>query len=116
VLFRALQEALANVAKHAGATAVRVRIRSEGGAVVAQVDDDGAGFDPVETCAWAMATGHLGLRFMAERVEAAGGDVRIDSAPGRGARVTLRLPFDARALAAPGQAHPGPSGRGPGRA
>jgi len=109
VLFRALQEALANVAKHAGARAVRVRVRSEGGAVVAQVDDDGAGFDPVETCAWAMATGHLGLRFMAERVESAGGDVRVDSAPGRGARVTLRLPFQAAhgASGGPG-APPGP--------
>jgi len=96
VLFRALQEALANVAKHARATAVRVQVRSEGATVVAQVDDDGVGFDPMETRAWATATGHLGLRFMAERIEAAGGGVRIDSAPGRGARITLRLPFQGR--------------------
>ena len=95
VLFRALQEALANVAKHARATTVRVRVRSEGVTVVAQVDDDGVGFDPVETRVWAMATGHLGLRFMVERVEAAGGDVRIDSALGQGAHVTLWLPSEA---------------------
>jgi signal transduction histidine kinase len=95
VLFRALQEALANVAKHARATIVRVEVRVDAGAVVARVDDDGVGFDPVETRAWARATGHLGLRFMAERIQAAGGRVRVDSTPGQGTRIVLRVPLAA---------------------
>jgi len=92
VLFRVLQEALANVAKHARPSAVRVRARSDGNAVAVRVDDDGVGFDPVAIRARAVPTGHLGLRFMAERMEAAGGDLLIESAPARGTRVTLRLP------------------------
>jgi signal transduction histidine kinase len=92
ILFRAVQEALANVVKHARAAKVTIRAWREGGAVVVEVADDGAGFDPVEALAWASATDHLGLRFMSERVEGAGGAVCIHAAPGQGTRVELRLP------------------------
>jgi PAS domain S-box-containing protein len=92
ILFRALQEVLANVARHAGATAVSIRAWRVGGMVAVEVADDGAGFDPDETLAMAPASGHLGLRFTAERIECAGGALRVQAAPGQGARVEVRLP------------------------
>jgi signal transduction histidine kinase len=91
ILFRAVQEALANVVKHAHAAKVAIRAWRDGGMVVVEVADDGSGFDPVEALAWA-STGHLGLRFMTERVEGAGGSLCIDAMPGQGTRVELRLP------------------------
>ena len=92
ILFRAVQEALANVVKHAHAAKVAIRAWRDGGMLVVEVADDGAGFDPVEAFAWATAAGHLGLRFMTERVEGAGGSLCIDAMPGQGTRVEFRLP------------------------
>jgi signal transduction histidine kinase len=97
ILFRAVQEALANVVKHARAATVTIRAWREGDMVVVEVADDGAGFDPVEALAWASAAGHLGLRFMTERVEGAGGALCIDAVPGRGTRVEFRLPIGGQA-------------------
>jgi signal transduction histidine kinase len=61
-----------------------------------EIADDGAGFDPGAARRRALATGHLGLRSMAERIETAGGRLTIDAAPGRGTRVVLRLPVSLR--------------------
>jgi PAS domain S-box-containing protein len=93
LVFRVVQEALANVAKHAGASTVRVHGRLQGSTLELEVVDDGVGFDEAVARERAMATGHLGLRSMAERLEAAGGELVVDTAPGRGARVRLRLPL-----------------------
>ncbi|HEX8860885.1 MAG TPA: PAS domain S-box protein [Actinomycetes bacterium] len=93
LVFRVVQEALANVAKHADASAVRVWGRLDGGALEIEIHDDGVGFDQARARRAAMATGHLGLRSMAERLEAAGGRLVLDTAPGRGATVRLRLPL-----------------------
>ena len=93
LVFRVVQEALANIARHAGASRVRVHGRLRDGRLEVEVDDDGIGFDEVQARERAMATGHLGLRSMAERLEAAGGELTIDAAPGHGARVRLRLPL-----------------------
>ena len=101
ILFRAVQEALANVVKHAHAAKVTIRARREGDMVVVEVADDGAGFDPAEALAWASAAGHLGLRFMTERVEGAGGAVYIDAVPGQGTRVEFRLPTGGQAADPP---------------
>ena len=92
ILFRAVQEALANVARHARATTASIRAWREGDEVAVEVADDGVGFDADELLARAPATGHLGLRFMAERIEGAGGTLRIDAAPGKGTVVRFRLP------------------------
>jgi signal transduction histidine kinase len=92
ILFRAVQEALANVVKHAHAAKVAIRAWRDGGMVVVEVTDDGSGFDPVEALTWTSAAGHLGLRFMTERVEGAGGSLCIDAGPGQGTRVEFRLP------------------------
>ena len=92
VAFRVVQEALANVARHADATTVRVQAERDGSDVVLQVADDGVGFDPPAARERAAATGHLGLRSMAERIQTAGGSLEITSEPGGGTRVVLRLP------------------------
>jgi PAS domain S-box-containing protein len=92
VAFRVVQEALANVARHADATTVWVRAERDGADVVLQVADDGVGFDPPKARERAAATGHLGLRSMAERIQTAGGSLEITSGPGHGTRVVLRLP------------------------
>ena len=92
VAFRVVQEALANVAKHADASTVRVWGEREGSMVVIAVADDGVGFDPEVASERAAATGHLGLRSMAERIQSAGGRLEISSQPYLGTQVVLRLP------------------------
>ena len=92
VAFRVVQEALANVAKHADASTVRVWGEREGSMVVIAVADDGVGFDPQVASERAAATGHLGLRSMAERIQTAGGQLELSSQPYQGTQVVLRLP------------------------
>ncbi len=81
------KEALANVARHAGATRVELSARLHGGAFVAEIRDNGCGF-PVP----AVAGGGLGLRSIAERMRGLGGRVRLENSPGGGARVILSAP------------------------
>jgi PAS domain S-box-containing protein len=92
LVFRVVQEALANVAKHSRASSVRVRGRRAGPALLVEVVDDGVGFDQAAAHRHAVGTGHIGLRSMAERVEAAGGTLSIDTAMARGTRVRIQLP------------------------
>jgi two-component system, NarL family, sensor histidine kinase DegS len=87
VLFRVLQEALANAARHAQARRVEIRLRFAETVVGLQVRDDGHGFDPAQ-----VAAGHYGLRNMRERTARVGGMVRIDSGPGRGACIDVEVP------------------------
>ena len=97
-LLRLLQEALANVRKHASATHVTVRLREYNGGLEATVEDDGVGFNPEEPMRG--SSPHFGLSTMRERAEAVGGSLSIDSALGGGTRVTARLPYrDQTALA-----------------
>ena len=92
VAFRVVQEALANVAKHADASTVRVWGEREEPMLVIAVADDGVGFDPPAAGERAAASGHLGLRSMAERIQTAGGHLEISSQPYQGTQVVLRLP------------------------
>ncbi len=85
VLLRVCQEALANVRKHAGARAVSVLLRYADDQVELDVTDDGVGFDA------ASVNGGYGLRGMRDRVAAAGGTVRVRSAPGAGTTVLVEL-------------------------
>jgi two-component system sensor histidine kinase UhpB len=87
--YRMLQEALSNVVKHAGARHCHVTLRAAGdGRVTLVVEDDGRGFVPLMNS----PTG-LGLVGMRERAAALGGAVEIESAPGRGTRLTINLPI-----------------------
>jgi signal transduction histidine kinase len=89
VLLRGAQEALANVRRHASASAVVLRVGRVGSGDSAQVsvhvEDDGVGFDPAES----PGVGLAGLR---DRAEEVGGAVDVTSAPGAGTRVTVRVP------------------------
>ncbi|SDC52497.1 Signal transduction histidine kinase [Geodermatophilus telluris] len=85
VLLRGAQEALTNVRRHAGATAVVLRLARVGPQVSVHVEDDGVGFDPSAVA----ASGLEGLR---GRVAQVGGEVDVASAPGAGTRVTVRVP------------------------
>ena len=87
-VYRVVQEALSNAAKHAGAAAVSVAVARPDGHVSVAVEDDGAGFDPA-----AAPRGRLGLLGMRERVELVGGELEVESAPGAGTAVLARIPL-----------------------
>lgn len=90
-LFRIAQEALNNAARHAQAAAVAVTLRFERqGGVALEIADDGQGFDA--EAAQAVADQGLGLRSMRERAAALGARLHVDTAPGRGSRLTVTLP------------------------
>jgi len=84
-------EALTNVARHASATSVDVRLAAERGTVVLMIRDDGRGFEmtSVEDLA---REGHYGLIGLRERTEHAGGTVVLTSAPDKGTTVTVTFP------------------------
>ncbi|SNS38260.1 Histidine kinase-, DNA gyrase B-, and HSP90-like ATPase [Geodermatophilus pulveris] len=89
-VYRLVQEALANVAKHSGARSavVQLRRRNSGQELLVDVTDDGVGFD-----ASTPQPGHLGLRTMAQRMEQLGGSLVVDTGPGRGTRVSAVIPL-----------------------
>jgi PAS domain S-box-containing protein len=93
-LYRVLQEALTNVARHADARHVRVRLGREAAALTLCVQDDGIGMTPQAALGPLGAGRHrgLGLEGMRERVALLGGSVHVDSAPGKGTTVAVRIP------------------------
>ncbi len=113
-LFRIAQEALANIVQHAAARRVRVNLSYEADEVHLLIEDDGQGFDPAalelsrlaeSAASWlpyleqpASAAGigrerHFGLQSMRERARLVGGWVELESAPGKGTRLLVRLPY-----------------------
>jgi len=92
--FRVAQEALTNVARHARAQRVNVRLRVRGGALRLVVRDDGSGFDPEAIHQRGDSGAGLGLLGMRERAALLGGRVKIRSAPGRGTEVRLTIPLE----------------------
>ena len=86
-----VQEALSNIRKHARASRVQVKLRRSRRAVEVEVADDGRGFDPVNEPN-VLSERHVGLKIMRERAQRIGGECRITSAPGQGARVRLVVP------------------------
>ena len=87
-LLRVIQEALTNARRHSGAKRIGVNLRLEGGAVWAEVSDDGRGFEPGANI------GGIGLSTMRERTEALGGDLEVWSQPGEGTWVMVRVPLE----------------------
>jgi signal transduction histidine kinase len=87
-LFRILQETLTNVARHAHATLVNVRLARENGSLILDVRDNGKGISEEERSA-GRSLGILGMR---ERVLVLGGELAIRGAPGKGTAVTVRIP------------------------
>lgn len=89
-LLRIVQEALANVRKHAAASRVTVTLSHLDNLTMVDVHDDGVGFDHATTVAAAGAG--LGLQAMAERVAALGGSLAVESAPGEGTTIAVQVP------------------------
>jgi signal transduction histidine kinase len=87
-IYRVVQESLCNVAKHACATRALVVLRGNGAGVQVVVKDSGRGFVLREVCSKG-----LGLTSLAERVQLAGGQCMIRSAPGRGTRIQASVPL-----------------------
>jgi len=90
-VLRLMQEALNNVLKHASASRVRMVTRHHGSYVEIRVEDDGAGFD-LQTIQHGR-----GLKSQIKRAQRLGGKLRIDSSPGMGTRLSLRLPVERKA-------------------
>jgi signal transduction histidine kinase len=91
-IFRALQEALSNVLRHAEAESVAIRISVNGGGMLLEVRDDGRGPTVEATQEGLERTGHMGLAGMRERIGALGGTVRFQGRPGAGATLEVRVP------------------------
>ena len=91
-VFRAIQEALANVREHASASTVSVRVRARRSAIEVQVTDDGIGFEVERAVAKAAQRGRLGLVGIAERVRMLGGTFEMESTPGGPTKLRLILP------------------------
>jgi signal transduction histidine kinase len=85
-IYRVVQEALQNSARHAGAKRVRIGLRKAAQSVSLEVQDDGKGFTVTRSRG-------LGLLGMEERVSQLGGSLRVQSEPGRGTTVTAELPI-----------------------
>jgi signal transduction histidine kinase len=91
-LFRAVQEAVSNIGKHANAEHALIQCGFEGDMLTIEIEDDGNGFE-VAAVKRPKDEGHgWGLLGITERVEALGGSVVIDTAPGQGARIVITIP------------------------
>jgi signal transduction histidine kinase/DNA-binding CsgD family transcriptional regulator len=99
-IFRLLQEALANIYKHAHATEVKINISIRNGFVIVEITDNGIGvpiqYRSVENEKMLLDTviPHIGLRSMRERVQEEGGDWQLDSRPGIGTTIKASFPLD----------------------
>jgi len=98
-LYRIAQESLTNVARYAHATKVGVALMKNADRLTLMVEDDGVGFDVEE----ALQRGRLGLVGMRERVDALGGSLKIESAPGAGTTVLAQIPLEGDTLARSGR-------------
>jgi signal transduction histidine kinase len=94
-IFAIIEEAIGNARKHAENAPIHVRITRQANALVATIHDQGPGFDLDQVARSYDRHASLGLQNMRERALLINGDLRIDSAPGRGTRVTLIAPLPA---------------------
>jgi signal transduction histidine kinase len=88
-IYRIVQEALHNIARHSGAKNANITVRHEQDSIVLSVEDDGSGFDPKRTRG-------LGLVGMEERVKQLGGRMDVQSSPGKGTRLRVTLPLESQ--------------------
>ena len=91
-VYRAIQEGLANVREHAGASVVDVRVRARRNTIEVSVVDNGVGFEVSRALARAAKRGRLGLVGIGERVGMLGGSLEIDSKPGGPTALSFTLP------------------------
>jgi len=99
-LFHICHEALSNAIRHAKPRYIAVRLIAQDSVVTLSVEDDGVGFAPPST----IQPGHRGLSNIQSRVAKLGATLTLDSAPGRGTRLTVQLPFAPLSLDSSAQA------------
>lgn len=92
-LFRIAQEAISNIVRHAHAKSASIALWQEDGAACLWVEDDGHGFDITHISTQALPMQRLGLLGIRERAELVGGEVTVDSVPGRGTRLEVHIPL-----------------------
>jgi two-component system, NarL family, sensor histidine kinase DevS len=90
-LLQIAREAVSNAVRHSDASRLTVGIHVAKGELVLTVEDDGRGFDPTKR----PAAGHFGLANLHDRAAAVDGRLDVETAPGRGTRIIVRLPLDA---------------------
>lgn len=95
LLFQSARELIFNVIKHAGVRSARLEMVDSQEQLRLTISDDGSGFDPAAV--WKMESTGFGLLSIRERLEQMGGSLRIDSAPGKGASISLIVPLETRA-------------------
>ena len=88
-LLQIAREALSNVVRHSGASHASMTVRREGDDAVLRIEDDGRGFDSKRRA----GAGHFGLSNLHDRAASVGGSLAIDTEPGRGTRIIVRLPL-----------------------
>jgi two-component system sensor histidine kinase DegS len=96
--YRIAQEALHNALQHARAESITIRVRCDSDGLALSVIDDGVGFELPPRPDLLTRAGHFGLLGMRERATLLGGSFRVHTAPGKGTRVTVRLPASPAAL------------------
>ena len=89
-LYFALREGVINAVRHSRASELRLSLSHDNGTCRAWLEDDGTGFDLAST----EGGSHYGLRIMRERIEKLGGQFAIDTAPGKGTRISMSIPTD----------------------
>jgi signal transduction histidine kinase len=87
-LFRVIQESVRNARRYSKSDRVQIDLLEEAGTIVLKVQDWGVGFDPQQ-----VESGHFGLEGIRERARWLGGEAQIESAPGVGTTVNVRLPL-----------------------
>jgi PAS domain S-box-containing protein len=92
-LFRIYQETLNNIARHARATRIEIRLSKDDRQVLLEIQDDGVGFELPHDWLELARRGHLGLVGIRERAEAIGGRVEVQSQPGHGSLVRVSAPI-----------------------
>jgi PAS domain S-box-containing protein len=93
VLYRVCQEALTNVARHAQASTVLIRLEHTHDTVTAVIEDDGVGFDAGQPAAPGHPRRGIGLLGLRERVSSQGGSIRVESRPESGTRLIVKIPI-----------------------
>jgi PAS domain S-box-containing protein len=92
VIYRVMQEALTNAARHSKADTIHIRLKKDADRLELEVEDNGCGFNPHETLESSDGLSGYGLRGMQERVEICGGSISIHSRPGAGTHIRATLP------------------------
>ena len=92
VLFRIAQEALNNIYRHSEASEASLALEHQGNEIRMTLSDNGKGFEPPRRLSDFASQGKLGLVGMAERAHLVGGDCEVNSQPGMGSRITVRVP------------------------